>query len=146
MTVVALDTGAGVKALIAAGFTDMQAEAVTRIVRPSQNVDLSELATKTDLQVGLAAAKADLAETTAGLEKPGRIQGGHVEMDAWRDGDADCCDPWSGAHPGKMGITLTACHVQAGALHRPKSHHPAARRQRDQHGAGGAETVGVGNA
>jgi len=80
MTVVALDTYAVVKELMAAGFTDMQAEVVTRILRRSQNVDLSELATKTDLQVGLAAlrgerqaglaaAKIDLAETKAGLEK-----------------------------------------------------------------------------
>ena len=72
---------------MAAGFSDDQAEAVTRVVRRAQDIDLSNLATKADvqaalavtkadlqvglaaakadLQVGLAAAKADLAETKA---------------------------------------------------------------------------------
>jgi hypothetical protein len=132
MTVVALDTYAVVKELMAAGFTDMQAEVVTRILRRSQNVDLSELATKTDLQVGLAAlrgerqaglaaAKIDLAETKAGLEKslaetkagqgrarekPRRNQGGHTEMDAWRNRHADCCDHGGRARPGEIDIAL----------------------------------------
>jgi DNA anti-recombination protein RmuC len=91
MTVVTFDTYAVVKELMSVGFTDMQAEVVTRIVRQSQDVDLSALATKTDLQVGLAAlrnelqvglaalrnelqvglavAKSNLAETKSGLEK-----------------------------------------------------------------------------
>lgn len=80
MTVVALDTHEVVKELRAAGFTDEQAEAVTRQFRRAQDVDLSNLATrvdlqtglaavKADLQTGLAAAKADLAETKAEILK-----------------------------------------------------------------------------
>jgi hypothetical protein len=68
MNVVALDTHEVVKELKAAGFTDEQAEAVTRQLRRVQDIDLSNLATKTDLaavatKVDLAAAatKADLA-------------------------------------------------------------------------------------
>jgi hypothetical protein len=71
-----LDTLEVVKGLKAAGFTDEQAEAVTRVVRDAQSVDLSTLATKTDLQdvkadlqLGLAAAKTDLAETKAEILK-----------------------------------------------------------------------------
>jgi hypothetical protein len=60
MTLAALDTHAIVKDLRAAGFDEAQAEAVTRVVRQAQEVDLSALATKVDLQTGLAAAKADL--------------------------------------------------------------------------------------
>ncbi len=53
-----LDTHEVVKELKAAGFTEDQAEAVTRVVRRAQDVDLSSLATKTDL-----------AETKAGILK-----------------------------------------------------------------------------
>jgi len=72
MTVIAMDTFEVVKELKAAGFTEAQAEAVTRVVRNAQEIDLSTLATKTDLQLGLAATKADLqlglAETKAELQ------------------------------------------------------------------------------
>ncbi len=44
-----LDTHELVKDLKASGFTDAQAEAVTRAVRLAQDLDLSNLATKTDL-------------------------------------------------------------------------------------------------
>lgn len=44
-----LDTHALVKDLKASGFTDEQAEAVTRAVRLAQDLDLSNLASKTDL-------------------------------------------------------------------------------------------------
>ncbi len=60
MTVVAMDTYEVVKELMAAGFTDEQAQAVTRVVRRAQDVDVSNLATKTDLQRGLATIKSDL--------------------------------------------------------------------------------------
>jgi hypothetical protein len=43
------DTHEVVKELKAAGFTDEQAETLTRVVRNAQGVDLSNLATKTDL-------------------------------------------------------------------------------------------------
>jgi hypothetical protein len=84
LTITALDTHEAVKELRAVGFTDEQAEAVTRVIRQSQDVDLSNLvtkadyqlglaATKTDLQMGLAAAKADLqiglAETKSEILK-----------------------------------------------------------------------------
>jgi hypothetical protein len=49
MTLAALDTHAIVKDLRAAGFNEEQAEAVTRVVRQAQDMDLSALATKTDL-------------------------------------------------------------------------------------------------
>jgi len=75
MTVVALDTHAVVKELVAAGFTDEQAEAVTRIVRQSQDVDLSNLATrsdlfgtKADLEKNIAAIKADLEKSIVSVK------------------------------------------------------------------------------
>jgi hypothetical protein len=49
MVISTLDTLQAAKDLTAAGFTDMQAEAVTRVLRQVQNIDLSEFATKTDL-------------------------------------------------------------------------------------------------
>jgi hypothetical protein len=51
MTLIAMDTFEVVKELKAAGFTEEQAEAVTRVVRNAQEIDLSTLATKTDLQL-----------------------------------------------------------------------------------------------
>jgi hypothetical protein len=69
MAVTTLDTHEVVKELLAAGFSDKQAEAVTRVVQRSQDIDLSNLATKADLQIGLAAAKVDLAETKAEILK-----------------------------------------------------------------------------
>ena len=44
-----LDTHELVKDLKASGFTDAQAEAVTRAVRQAQDLDFSNIATKTDL-------------------------------------------------------------------------------------------------
>ena len=44
-----LDTHELVKDLKASGFTDAQAEAVTRAVRLAQDLDLSNVATKTDV-------------------------------------------------------------------------------------------------
>ena len=73
MTVTALDTHEVVKELKAAGFTDQQAEAVTRVVRQAQDVDLSNLATKADLAATERALRADfqvgLAETRAEILK-----------------------------------------------------------------------------
>jgi hypothetical protein len=60
LTVIALDTHEVVKELKAAGFSEEQAEALTRVVRRSQDVDLSNLVTKTEFQAGMAAAKSDL--------------------------------------------------------------------------------------
>jgi hypothetical protein len=58
MPTMTLDTHEVVKELKAAGFTDEQPEAATRVVRRAQDVDLLNLATKTDL-----------AETTAEILK-----------------------------------------------------------------------------
>lgn len=58
MTTLTIDTHAVVKELQAAGFTDTQAEAVTRIVRQVQDIDQTNLTTK-----------ADLAETKAEILK-----------------------------------------------------------------------------
>ncbi len=59
MSVTALDTHEVVKTLKAVGFSEEQAEAVTRVVRDSQNIDLSNLVTKADLSVGLAELRAE---------------------------------------------------------------------------------------
>ncbi len=65
MTITVLDTHEIVKDLTAAGFTENQAEAVTRWVRKSQDLDLSSFATKVDLLNGLASTKADLQGSLA---------------------------------------------------------------------------------
>jgi len=69
MTISALDTHQTVKELTAAGFTDAQAEALTGALRRVQDIDLSNLATKSDLAELRAATKADLAETKAEMLK-----------------------------------------------------------------------------
>lgn len=75
MNAVPFDTHEVVKELKAAGFTDDQAEAVTRVVRDAQAIDLSNLvtkadltpfATKTDLHVGLAETKAEILKWMVG--------------------------------------------------------------------------------
>jgi RNA-binding protein YhbY len=67
MNAIPFDTHEVVKVLRAAGFTDEQAEAVTRVVRDTQSVDLSSMATKADLAI--FATKVDLAETKAEILK-----------------------------------------------------------------------------
>jgi hypothetical protein len=76
MVVTTLDTHAMVKQLLAVGFTDQQAEALTDALRSAQNIDLSDLATrhdlevtKRDLEIGLANVEAKIAETKAGVLK-----------------------------------------------------------------------------
>jgi hypothetical protein len=58
MAITALDTHQTVKDLTAAGFTDAQAEALTQALRQVQQIDLSDLATKTDL----AAIRAEIGD------------------------------------------------------------------------------------
>jgi len=60
MAVVALDTHAVVEELQAAGFTEAQAEAVTRTVRKAQDLDLSHLATRADLSELRHSTKGDI--------------------------------------------------------------------------------------
>ncbi len=66
MAVAAIDTHEVVKELQAAGFTEGQAAAVSRVVLQVRNIDLSNLATKADL--ANLATKAELAETRADLQ------------------------------------------------------------------------------
>ena len=68
MTLAPIDTLEVVKELKAAGFSEAQAEAVTRAVRKAQDLDLSHLATKHDLAAHQAATKHDLEATKADLE------------------------------------------------------------------------------
>lgn len=68
MAVVAFDTLEMVKELKAAGFSEPQAEAVTRLVRRSHDVDLSDLATKVDLTGTRTALGSDIAATRTALE------------------------------------------------------------------------------
>jgi hypothetical protein len=72
----ALDTHQTVKELTAAGFTDAQAEALTGALRRVQDIDLSNLATKSDLAELRTIMKSDItdvrreiAETKAELIK-----------------------------------------------------------------------------
>ena len=60
-----LDTHETVKSLIAAGFTDAQAEALTAVVKQAVDIDLSNIATKTDI----ADVRREMAETKAELVK-----------------------------------------------------------------------------
>ena len=61
----ALDTHETVKRLTAVGFTDAQAEALTAAVKQAVDIDLSNLATKTDI----ADLRREMAETKAELVK-----------------------------------------------------------------------------
>jgi cytochrome P450 len=61
----ALDTHETVKRLTAAGFTDAQAEALTAAVRQAVDIDLSRIATKTDI----ADVRREMAEIKAELVK-----------------------------------------------------------------------------
>jgi hypothetical protein len=75
MPVVALDTHAVVKELQAAGFSEAQAEAVTRAVRRAQDLDVSNLATKAELEAlrsemktGFQALRSEIESSRTGLK------------------------------------------------------------------------------
>ena len=66
----ALDTHETVKSLTAAGFTDAQAEALTAAVKQAVDIDLSNIATKTDtadLRREMAEIKAELVKWVVGV-------------------------------------------------------------------------------
>jgi len=65
MVITALDTYQLVKDLRAGGFTDEQAETLTAVIRKTQDIDLSHLATKDDLSALAVATKADIAALAA---------------------------------------------------------------------------------
>jgi hypothetical protein len=67
MTITALDTHETVKSLTAAGFTDSQAEALTHAIRQAQDIDLSSLATKTDLALTAAEIETRLIKWVIGV-------------------------------------------------------------------------------
>lgn len=71
MTTITFDTHEFVKKLIAAGFTDIQAEALTETVRAAQGVDLSAFSTKGDLKELEGALKRDILEAENRLIKWG---------------------------------------------------------------------------
>ena len=60
-----LDTHETVKSLTAAGFTDAQAEALTAVVKQAVDIDLSNIATKTDI----AGVRGEMADMKAELVK-----------------------------------------------------------------------------
>ena len=68
MALTTLDTHELVKDLKAAGFTDDQAEAVTRAVKHARELDLSDLATRTDVKSEVASLRADIALIAAKLD------------------------------------------------------------------------------
>ena len=66
----ALDTHETVKSLTAAGFTNAQAEALTAAVKQAVDIDLSNIATKTDiadLRREMADMKAELVKWVVGV-------------------------------------------------------------------------------
>ena len=66
----ALDTHETVKRLTAAGFTDAQAEALTAAVKQALDIDLSNLATKsdiTDVRREMAEMKAEVVKWVVGV-------------------------------------------------------------------------------
>ena len=67
MNGIAFDTLAAAKALREAGFEDRQAEAVAGVVRHAVGADRDKLATKADLDTGLAGLRADLETDIAAL-------------------------------------------------------------------------------
>ncbi|MGE0259610.1 MAG: coiled-coil domain-containing protein [Alphaproteobacteria bacterium] len=68
MAITTFDTHELVKDLKAAGFTDHQAEAVTRAVKNARELDVSELATKTDVKAEISSVRADIALLSAKLD------------------------------------------------------------------------------
>ena len=65
-----LDTHETVKSLTAAGFTDAQAEALTAAVKRAVDIDLSNIATKTDiveLRREMSEMKAELVKWVVGV-------------------------------------------------------------------------------
>lgn len=85
MSLATLDTHAVVKDLQSAGFTDAQAEAVARNIHKAQDLDLSTLATKvdlekvrTDLTAEIARVRSDLTAEIAKLRNEFSIEIGQL--------------------------------------------------------------------
>jgi len=84
MALTTLDTHELVKDLKAAGFTDDQAEAVTRAVKHAQDIDLSDLATKADL----ASITAKLDNFTANYATKAELSDMRADIIKWMFGIA----------------------------------------------------------
>lgn len=69
MSLATLDTYEVVKDLRSAGFTDAQAEAVARNIRKAQDLDLSALATKVDVEKVRTDLTTAIAETKVEMIK-----------------------------------------------------------------------------
>ncbi len=69
MSLATLDTHEVVKDLRSAGFTDAQAEAVARNIRKAQDLDLSALATKVDVEKVRTDLTTAIAETKVEMIK-----------------------------------------------------------------------------
>jgi cytochrome P450 len=69
MAITTLDTHQTVKRFSAAGFTDAQAEALTDALREAQQIDLSDVATKSDLHREISDVRREMAEMKAELIK-----------------------------------------------------------------------------
>ncbi|HEX3954379.1 MAG TPA: hypothetical protein VHW90_12445 [Stellaceae bacterium] len=69
MAITTLYTPQTVKRLSAAGFTDAQAEALTDALREAQQIDLSDVATKSDLHREISDVRREMAEMKAELIK-----------------------------------------------------------------------------
>ena len=65
MSLVSLDTLAILRKLQAAGFSDVQADAVTGVIRDARENDLTTLVTKSDLSSEIALVRSDLKAETA---------------------------------------------------------------------------------
>ena len=91
MSVIAIDTHEMVKELKAAGFSDAQAEAVTRMLRSSREIDVSSLAGKTDLRETELRLGADLRQTELKLEA--KIETAKADIIKWMFGTARIFQP-----------------------------------------------------
>ncbi len=69
MSLATLDTHEVVKDLLTAGFTDEQATAVARNLRKAQDLDISSLATKTDLLVTKTELKDEIDKVRGDVDK-----------------------------------------------------------------------------
>ena len=76
----ALDTHETVKRLTAAGFTDAQAEAVTAAVKQALDIDLSNLATKSDI----ADVRREMADMKAEPSNGSSGSGSRKWQRSWR--------------------------------------------------------------
>ena len=65
MSLVSLDTLAIARTLQAAGFSDVQADAVTGVIRDARETDLTNLVTTADFSAGIGLVRSDLKSETA---------------------------------------------------------------------------------